>query len=72
MLQAAVLDCQFPDLLPFPDDGLVTPEADVRGCDVVQALAVSLALALGLRMEWRTANVIHLLIAQPFCQAQGS
>ena len=46
MLQAAALDCQFLDLLPFPDDGFVAPEVDVSWCDVVQALVVSLVVVV--------------------------
>ena len=44
MLQAALSDCQFPDLFPFSDDGLAAPEVDVGGCDVVQALVVALVV----------------------------
>ena len=44
MLQAALLDCQFLDLLPFPDDSFVAPEVDISWCDVVQALVVSLVV----------------------------
>ena len=103
MLQAALLDSQFLDLVPLSDDGFVAPEIDVSRCDVVQALVVSLVvviidegpdlmfeiagqvvvfqqnpvlhglmpaldLALGLRMERRSANVVHLVILQPFGQ----
>ena len=41
MLQAAVLDSQFLDLVPLSDDGFVAPKIDVSGCDVVQALVVA-------------------------------
>ena len=103
MLQAALLDCLFLDLFSFSQNGFVSAEVDVGGCDVVQALVVSLVvvifdegpdlalkitgqvvifqqnsvlhglmpaldLALGLRVEWRTANVVHLLTLQPFGQ----
>jgi len=44
MLQAAVLDRHFFDLFPFSDNGFVTSEVDVSGCDVVQALMVTPAL----------------------------
>ena len=44
MLQAALLDCVFLDLLPFSQNGFVTPEVDVGGCDVVQALMVALMI----------------------------
>ena len=46
MLQAALLDCQFLDLLPFPDDGFVAPKIDVSGCDVVQALMVAFVVVV--------------------------
>ena len=103
MLQAALSDCHFLDLLPFPDDGFVAPKIDVCRCDVVQALMVALVvvvidegpdlmfeitgqivvfqqnpvlhrlvpaldLALGLRVERGSANVIHFVVLQPFGQ----
>ena len=103
MLQAALSDCQFLDLVPLSDDGFVAPEIDVSRCDVVQALVVAfvvvvidagpdlmfeiarqivvfeenpvlhrlmpaLDLALGLRVERRSANVVHFVILQPFGQ----
>ena len=42
MLQAAVSDCLFLDLLPFSQDGFVAPKVDVSRRDVVQALVVAL------------------------------
>ncbi|MGB5560141.1 MAG: hypothetical protein WBN04_19275, partial [Paracoccaceae bacterium] len=36
MLQAALVDCQFLDLLPFSEDGFVATEVDVSGCDVAR------------------------------------
>ena len=103
MLQAAVLDCQFLDLFPFSDDGFVSPEVDIRRCDVAQTFVVTLVIiilhecpdltfkvagqiivfqkdgvfhglvpaldfTLSLRMERRTANMIHLLFFQPLSQ----
>ena len=103
MLQAAVSDCLFLDLLPLSQDCFVAPEVDVSRRDVVQALVVALVvvivdegpdlafeiagqieilqqnpvlhrlvsalnLTLGLRMEWRTADMRHFLIFQPFRQ----
>ena len=109
MLQAALLDRPFFDLFPFSENGFVAPEVDVCGCDVVQALVVTLIvvildecadltlkvagqivvfqqnpvlhclmpsrrrramrttfdLALGLRVEWRTADMLHALPLQP-------
>ena len=41
MLQAAVFDCQFLDLFPFSDDGFVSPEVDIRRCDVAQTFMVT-------------------------------
>ena len=46
MLQAAILDCQFFDLFPFSDDGFVSPEVDIRRCDVSQALVVTLGVVI--------------------------
>ena len=41
MVQAAVLDGEFLDLLPPLDDGGVPAEVDVGGGDVAQALVVT-------------------------------
>ena len=46
MLQAAVLDCQFLDLVPFSDDGFVAPKIDVCRCDVVEALVVAFVVVV--------------------------
>ena len=46
MLQAALLDCLFLDPFPFSQDGFVAPKVDVGRCDVVQALMVSLVVAV--------------------------
>ena len=46
MLQAALLDCQFLDLFPFPNDGFVAPKIDVSRCDVVQTLMVSFVVVV--------------------------
>ena len=46
MLQAALLDCPFLDLFPFPDDGFVAPKIDVGRCDVVQALMVAFVVVV--------------------------
>ncbi len=46
MLQAAFLDCQFLDLVPFSDDGFVAPKIDVCRCNVVQALMVSFVIVV--------------------------
>ena len=46
MLQATLLDCLFLDLLPFPENGFVATEVDVCGCDVVQALVVTLVVVV--------------------------
>ena len=46
MLQAALLDCLFFDLFPFSQNGFVAAEVDVGGCDVVQALVVSLVVVI--------------------------
>ena len=41
MLQAAVSDCQFLDLFPFSQDGFVSTEVDICGCDFAQTLLVT-------------------------------
>ena len=46
MLQAALSDCLFLDLFPFPDDGFAAAEVDVGGCDVVEALVVTLVVVI--------------------------
>ncbi len=46
MVQAAVLDSQFLDFFsPFDDRG-VTPEVGVSGCDVADALVVTLVVVM--------------------------
>jgi len=44
MLQAALSDCLFLDLSPFPDEGFVASEVDFSVCDVVQVLLVALVV----------------------------
>ena len=46
MLQAAVFDCHFLDLFPFSDDGFVSPEVDIRRCDVAQTFMVTLVIII--------------------------
>jgi len=46
MLQAALSDRQFLDLLPFSQNGFVPYKIDVSGCDVVQALVVALVVVV--------------------------
>ena len=46
MLQAALLDRPFLDPFPFSEDGFVASEVDVCGCDVVQALVVTLIVVI--------------------------
>ncbi len=46
MLQAALADCLFLDLYPFPEIGFVAIEVDVSWCDVVQALVVTLIVVV--------------------------
>ena len=43
MLQAALLDCLFLDRFPFSENVFGTPEVDVRGSDVAQALVMALS-----------------------------
>ncbi|SHI62128.1 hypothetical protein SAMN05444000_102100 [Shimia gijangensis] len=47
MLQAAVFDCQFLDLLSLSQDSFVATEADIGRCDVVQAFMVALVVIVG-------------------------
>ena len=60
MLQAALLDCPFLDPFPFSKNGFVASEVDVCGCDVVQALVVTLVIVvvdegldLGFEVTWQ-------------------
>ena len=46
MLQAAILDCQFFDPLPFSDDGFFSPEVDIRWCDVAQTFVVKMVIVI--------------------------
>ena len=46
MVQAAVLDGLFLDLFSPFDDGGVTPEVSVGGCDVTNALMVTLVIVM--------------------------
>ena len=46
MVQAAVLDCQFFDLLPPFNDGDIAPEVGICGCDVAEALVVALIVVI--------------------------
>ena len=39
-------DCQFFDPLPFSDDGFVSPEVDIRWCDVAQTFMVTLVIII--------------------------
>ena len=45
MVQAAVLDGLFLDLCSPFDDGGVTPEVSVGGCDVTNALMATLVIS---------------------------
>lgn len=46
MLQASILDCLFFDRFPFSEYVFGTPEVDVRGSDVVQALVIALIVVV--------------------------
>ncbi len=46
MVQAAVLDGLFLDLFSPFDDGRATPKVGVSGCDVVNALMVTLVVVM--------------------------
>jgi hypothetical protein len=44
MLQATLSDRLFLDLFSFSENGFIAAKVDVGGCDVVQALVVSLVV----------------------------
>ena len=46
LVQAAVLDCQFLDLVSPFDDCCVSPEVGIGGCDVVDALVVAVVVII--------------------------
>ena len=46
MLQASILDCLFLDRFPFSENVFGTPEVDVRGSDVVQALVIAVIVVV--------------------------
>ena len=46
MLQASILDCLFLDCFPFYENVFGTPEVDVRGSDVVQALVIAVIVVV--------------------------
>lgn len=46
MFQAALLDCPFLDFFPFSENGFDAPEVGVCGCDVAQALVVTLIVVI--------------------------
>ena len=46
MLQGAVLCCQFFDLFPFSENGLISSKEDVCRRDVAEALVVALVVVV--------------------------
>ena len=46
MLQAALSDRLFLDLFPFSENGFIAAKVDAGGCDVVQALVVSVVVVI--------------------------
>ena len=46
MLQATLSDSLFLDLFPFSENGFIAAKVDVGGCDVVQALVLSLVVVV--------------------------
>ena len=46
MLQASILYCLFFDHFPFSENVFGTPEVDVRGSDVVQALMIAVIVVV--------------------------
>jgi len=51
MLQATLSDRLFLDLFPFSENGFIAAKVDVGGCDVVQALVVSLTIVMIRRLR---------------------
>ena len=105
-MQAPRFECLSFDPFSLLQNGFITPEVNVCGCDVVNALVIplmivvvdegfdlgfkitgqevvfqqdavlqglmpSLDLALGLRVIWRAARVLHTFVLQPFGQVTG-
>ena len=74
MLQAALLDRLFLDRFPFSENVFVTPEVDVRGSEVVQALVIAVIVVvidkdtnLLLQVAWQVVvfqenTVLHGLV----------
>ncbi len=46
MVQAPVLDGQFPDLLPFCQDGRAASEVDVSGREIAKALVIAVVVVM--------------------------
>ena len=71
MVQAALLDGQFLDFLsPFDDRG-VTPEVGVSGCDVANALMVTLVVVMideGADLVFEIARQVVVLQQDPVLQ----
>jgi hypothetical protein len=60
MGQAAFADGYFLDPFAFVDDGPVTPEVDVGGCEVAKAFVIS-AMAVSEQTGLRRGEEIHSL-----------
>lgn len=59
MLQTALADCLFLDLLPFSENGFVPTTVDIIRCDVVQSLVVPLVVVVfdeGLNLAFKVAG----------------
>ena len=67
MLQAAFLDCQFLDLVPFLEDGFSPAEVDIGGCDVVKASVVAALEARSFLTDWWSDRVRSSV--RPHCAA---
>ena len=71
MLQAPVLDGLWFDPFPFQQDGLATPEVDIGGREVIQALVVApvvVVLDEGAELGFEIAGQIIVLEQDPVLQ----
>ena len=58
MLQATLSDSLFLGLFPFSENGFIAAKVDVGGCDVIQALVVSLVVVIFDEATDLTSNFI--------------
>ena len=73
-MQAALLDCQFLDLSPFPENGFVASEVNISGRDVVRALVVTLVVVVfdeGPYLAFEIAGQVVILQHNPGLHGLG-